>query len=496
MKSVKTSSLIIAGLLAALFLAEKHTANAQPVIGGGIESFIQTMDRRIPHLINSYGIPGITIAVLQKEKIVWVQAYGIADKESARAMEKDDIFRVESISKSITAWGIMTLVEDDMIDLDMPVTTYLKSWSFPTSEISVNTITVRQLLSHTGGMPLGDFSTKYPPDGPVLALRSNLSKEAQPIQQPGTAFSYSNTGYNLLELLIEDVSGLHFSDYIDRKIFTPLGMMSSSFEWSPEINGRIPTAYDLKGEPVPLYVYPGKGSGGLFATVEDIARFVQASMVERYRSGHEVLSAASIELIATPQAKLGGLMAYVSDAYGFGVFLEELQTGRQAIWNGGQGSGWMAHYYAIPDSGDGIVMLVNSQRAWPLFAKVLRDWSKWAGVAPVGMAYLTMITFVLQVIIGLLTITSLGQIFRVGQGLVMGKRSFAPLANVAWIVRLVQGLLATLLLWMLFWERSQDYLFLWSIIPHVFSWFEFAILVAAVALAITAVMPRTGSICR
>jgi len=496
MKSAKISLLVIAALLAGLFLAEKPTVIAQPVIGGGIESFTQAMDRKLPDRMNSYGIPGVAIAVLHKGEIVWVQAYGIADRESGRAMAEGDIFRVESISKSITAWGVMTLVEDGMIDLDMPVATYLKSWSFPPSEISVDTITVRQLLSHTGGMPLGDFGARYPPEGPVFALRDSLSKEAQPIQQPGLSFSYSNTGYNLLELLIEDVSGMHFSDYMAREILTPLGMMNSSFEWSPEINDRIPTAYNLKGAPVPLYIYPGRGSGGLFATVEDIARFLQAGMVERYRSEHEVLSSASIELISTPQAKPGGFMAYVSDAYGFGIFLEELQAGRQAVWNGGQGSGWMAHYYAVPDSGNGIVMLVNSQRAWPLFAKVLRDWSKWAGIAPVGMAHLTTVIFVLQVIIGLLIIASLGQIFRIGQGLVMGKRSFAPLANVAWTVRLIQGLLATFLFWVLIWERSQDYLFLWSIIPHVFSWFEFAIFVAALALAVTAAAPRAGSICR
>ena len=496
MRSAKTSLLVIAALLAGLFLADKPAINAQPAIGGGIESFTQAMDRKLPDRMNSYGIPGVTIAVLHKGEIVWVQAYGIADRKSGRAMAEGDIFRVESISKSITAWGVMTLVEEGMIELDMPVATYLKSWSLPPSEISVDTLTVRQLLSHTGGMPLGNFGARYPPEGPVLALRDSLSKEARPIQQPGLSFSYSNTGYNLLELLIEDVSGMPFSDYMAREILTPLGMMNSSFEWSPEINDRIPTAYGLKEEPVPLYIYPGRGAGGLFATVEDIARFIQAGMAEGYRSEHKVLSPASIELISTPQAKPGGLMAYVSDAYGFGVFLEELQAGRHAVWNGGQGSGWMAHFYAVPDAGDAIVILVNSQRAWPLFAEVMREWSKWAGIAPVGMAHLTTVIFVLQVAIGLLIIASLGQILRIGRGLVMNQRSFAPLANEAWTVRLLQGLSATFLFSVLVWERSQDYLFLWSIIPHVFSWFEFAILVAAVALAVTAAVPRAGSICR
>ena len=482
------------GLLAAISYISGHPApvGAQPRPGAAIETLVAEMDSTIPGRLRAYGVAGVSIAVLRRGRIVWMKAYGVADRETGRAMRVDNIFRVESISKSVTAWGVMRLIERKQVEPDMPVTAYLQDWSWPPSRFAADTITIRQLLSHRAGLPLGDFTSRYPPAGPVPDLRDTLRREARPIRPPGSGFAYSNTGFNLLELIVETVSGMRFSDYMAREILVPLGMADASFDWSSGIGERLPVAYDLRGDPVAPYVYPGRGSGGLFATVQDIARFVQAGMAEPYRPAHRVLSPVGMNRLYTPQARPGGLLGQAADAYGMGVFLEQLPEGRLGVWNGGQGAGWMAHFHSVPETGDGIVILTNSQRAWPLFALTLRDWSRWAGIGPVGMARLAWLILAIEILIGLAILACIVQFLRIGRGLAVGKRTFAPLAGSRPAVRLMQALLAAFLAGVLIWERSQDYLFVRSVLPHAIGWLEFAVLAAAVSFALTAALPRRG----
>jgi hypothetical protein len=127
-------------------------------------------------------------------------------------------------------------------------------------------------LSHTADLSLGDVFTIYSPGTEMPSLREKLTMEAIPVRKPAE-FSYSNKGYKLLELVIEEVTGQSFSEYMQMEVLSPLGMKNSSFNWSNTMNPASPTGYDLSGKPVPVYVYPEKASGGLFSTAEDIARF-------------------------------------------------------------------------------------------------------------------------------------------------------------------------------------------------------------------------------
>ena len=282
--------------------------------------------------------------------------------------------------KSVTAWGVFSLYEQGLIDLDTPVAAYLKNFSLPKSGFPLEEITVRRLLSHRAGLPLGDVFTIYSPTAEMPSLQEKLTQEATLVRHPGTAFSYSNTGYNLLELLIEELTGRDFAEYMETEILRPLGMEDASFTWSASMAPAPPTGYALDGRPVPVYVYPEKASGGLFATAEDIARFLLASMGE-----NPVLSQDSIDLMYTSMSDKIGLYGLVFDAYGFGHYLETLPNGALSVSHGGQGSGIMTHFQAVPETGDGLVILTNSQRSWPFIACLLREWARWRGFPSVGM---------------------------------------------------------------------------------------------------------------
>jgi CubicO group peptidase (beta-lactamase class C family) len=150
-------SLLVALLSSSLQIKRNMRADAT------LDEFKEHMDERIPLLMKLYGIPGCNIALVKDGEIVWTDAYGYADVTSGRAMTVDTPMSVQSITKSVTAWGVLRLAEKGFIDLDAPVSQYLKSWQFPQPDYSTKQITVRQLLSHTAGMPLGDFTNVYAP---------------------------------------------------------------------------------------------------------------------------------------------------------------------------------------------------------------------------------------------------------------------------------------------------------------------------------------------
>ncbi len=453
------------------------------------ENFINFLNERIPELMEKYDIPGANIALVKNGETVWLKAYGYADLEKKRRMTVDTHCRVESISKSVTAWGIMKLVEQGRIELDKPVGQYIKNWKFPKSEFSEEKVTVRLLLSHSAGMPLGTIGVRYSPTGKIPSLEERLSKDAVLMQEPGLSFSYSNTGFNLLELLIEEVTGRDFAEYMAEEVLIPLGMQGASFTWSEKWNPAVPLGYDLKGNPIPVYVYPDKASGGLFASVEDIANFIIAGMTKFSRSGLEVLEEENIQKLYAPAVKIPGFYGLAFESYGFGHFIETLSGGKKAVSHGGQGSGWMTHFHFVPETGDGIVILTNSQRSWPLIANILSDWSKWNGFSPLGMSQIVRGQKALWVLISLLAISALWQIWRLAHGVFSGSRCFAPLSRRLWFLRLVQSCLFVILLSSLLWAANQDYLFLSSVFPIASGWLGFSILLWAVVLLLSVLFP-------
>lgn len=289
--------------------------------------------------MKDYDIPGVNIALVKRGEIIWSKAYGYADLEEGRKMTTDTYCRVESISKPVTAWGVMKLVEQGKVELDKPVELYIKNWEFPESEFSEKNVTVRQLLSNNAGMPLGTIGVRYSPKEDIPSLEEYLSNDAILKQEPGLSFSYSNTGFNLLELLIEEVTGRDFAEYMAEEVLIPLGMYNSSFTWGEELDPAIPNGYDLNGNPIPVYIYPDKAAGGLFACVEDIATFITAGMTNFSRTGHEVLNAQSINKLYTPMVEIPGFYGLAFDSYGLGHFIESLSNGKKAVSHGGQGSG-------------------------------------------------------------------------------------------------------------------------------------------------------------
>jgi CubicO group peptidase (beta-lactamase class C family) len=198
------------------------------------------IDAVVGQAMRAHNVPGASVAVLKNGEVVWAKGYGMADPARGIPVTPDTVFDAASIAKPVTAWGIMTLVEDGLLDLDAPIEQYLTRWHLPPSEFDHSQITIRRILSHTAGLSTdGDVGVDpkaYVPtleealNGAVLGM--NALHIAYP---PGEDYHYSSIGYTLLEIAVEEVTGETFASYMQREVLDPLGMVNSAYEWTPRL---------------------------------------------------------------------------------------------------------------------------------------------------------------------------------------------------------------------------------------------------------------------
>ena len=479
----------LAALLLWILFAGAACARQPAAVGDPVEIFSAYLDQRIPYLLDRFQVPGLSMALIQEGELVWSGAYGYADLARGQEMTVDAVCRAESISKSVTAWGVMKLVEDGQLELDVPVQGYLENWQFPQTKYDPGAVTVRLLLSNTAGLPMGTIGEEYSPGGSRPTLEENLAQEAQLIQEPGKGFLYSNPGFNLLELLVEEITDRDFSSFMADEVLRPLGMLDASYTWDGSYQDQLPTGYEMDGSPVPAYVYPAAASGGLFADVEDLARFVSAEMWGSSMLDQPVLDEETVRLLHQPQVEIPGLFGFVADFYGLGHFIETMPDGRTAVWHGGQGHGWMTHFHAVPETGDGIVILTNSQRSWPLIAELLSDWARWNDLGPLKFTIIKQAGLAVRMITGLIFLLAVGQFIWLARKIQLGDRRFAPLAPEGVAGRSAQAFLGGAVLAVLAWSAAQPYLFVSSIFPGLINWLAAGVFFLAVVNLLAACFP-------
>ena len=408
--------------------------------GASVASYLE---ERVPSLMERDGIPGATIALIEGGKVTWTQGFGYADREDARLMTTDTPGRPQSITKSITAWGVMTLVESGHVGLDDPVGDHITRWELPASELSWDAVTPRRLLSHTAGLPDGIYEN-YALGQQLPSLEETLSGRAgapaaRPVEQP-SSFRYSNPGYVLLELLIEEVTGRDYGEYMQAEVLEPLAMKSANFALEDALSDGLATSYSLSGEAVPAYREPARAHGMLYATAQDIATFVAAGMAGPHgeEPGRDVLDAGSVAALYAFEAEPSGFHGFGSDAQGLGHFTETLPGGEQAVMHGGQGTGSWSWYHSVPEKGAGIVILTNSERSLRFIAHVVGEWAERSGLSSVALSRIYgRVETIVQVAAAVLAAISLGLVAHLARGIRSGAIQFAPLSRRSGLPRLL-----------------------------------------------------------
>jgi CubicO group peptidase (beta-lactamase class C family) len=450
------------------------------------------LDECLPQLMERYEVPGVAIAVVQDGVVTWTQVYGVADASSGRALEPGTLFRAESLSKPIAAATVFALVEEGLIGLDDTLASHVPDWPFPAAGDGAAAVTIRQLLAHRAGLQLGTIGIEFAPDEPRPSLREHLADEAVLVQPPDEGFVYSNPGYDLLELLVEEVTGSDFDTVAEDRVLLPLEMTDAGFVWDDVRAVRLASGHELDGATVTPYVYATSASGGLLATVDDLGRFAAALATPTADDAapHE----RAVTRLLTPTGRLAGPYRAVADRQGLGVFLETLPDGRDAAFSGGQGHGWMTHLHVLPGSGDGIVILTNSQRSWPLIAHVLTDWAEWAGAGTVGMGRILTATRLLWIAIATMLVASVWQGWRVVRRVARRTDTGSEEPTGAIAGRTVQGAIGLAALGVLVWAGQQDYLFVTSVFPAASPWLGVSIGALGVVLVASAAFPATSAV--
>ncbi len=274
-------------------------------------------------LIDSSNAGNAVLALIEDGNVHGVHALSVGE-----AVDVNTVFQVASLSKWITAWGVMALVQEGKLDLDAPVSTYLTRWELPESKLDNDKVTVRRLLSHTAGLTDGLGYAGFAPNMAVQSLEESLKRPADASPgasgtiavgyEPGSEWRYSGGGYTILQLLIEEVSGESFEGYMQRVIFRPLGMVRSTYNWTPAAGSTLATFYDVGAKPATHYRFSAVAAASLYTSVSDITRFVQAHLLGKNGEpvGRGVLDPAMISEMWRPHAS-----KYAEDIWGLGTIL-------------------------------------------------------------------------------------------------------------------------------------------------------------------------------
>jgi hypothetical protein len=183
-----------------------------------------------------------------------------------------------------------------------------------------------------------------------------------------------------------------------------------------------------------------------------------------------------------------GFYSLVFDSYGFGHYLEDLPNGMQAVSHGGQGTGWMTHFHAVPELGDGIVILTNSQRSWPFISYILSDWAQWSGFS-VGMSMIVWGQYALWILIGVMWVIFFYWLWQLAERLFSKSLRFAPLKKKRRFRRLLMACSSLVMFAGLIWAVSQDYLFISSVFPIASVWLGISVIALAIVMLLLALFP-------
>ncbi|HSM03602.1 MAG TPA: serine hydrolase domain-containing protein [Longimicrobiales bacterium] len=356
-------SAALASATVALLLHPVQAFTQSPVEDPDVQAQIGLFSAWLDGQLEIRGLPGVVVGVVAGDDLVWAEGFGHADIEADRPMDTDTRFRMASHSKLFTATAIMQLREEGRLRLDDPVTDYLPWFTFQAAAPDDPPVTIEHLLTHSSGLPreAGPHWTEW--DFPTADEVRALMPEREAPFSPEVRWKYSNLAYTVAGMVVEEVSGSSWADYLQVNIFDPLGMSASSVD---EPDPLLATGYgsrmpDGSREVIPFVDARGMAAAtGLTSTVEDMARFVSAQFREGPRGGERLLSTASLR----EMHRVRMLESTWTRGQGIGFSVQRVD-GEIYIGHGGGYPGYTTQTIIHPDSRVGVIVLTNTNDSNP-----------------------------------------------------------------------------------------------------------------------------------
>lgn len=288
----------------------------------------QDLDR----LIEEAEITGAVLAVIEDGEVVRVEAAGMRSTQTNPPITEDTVFEAESLSKPVVAWIALRLMEEDVLDLDQPLSE-LAPWPDAQHDVRYQRITPRMVLSHTSGFP------NFRASGQQLPI----------LYEPGTYFTYSGEGFLFLQHVMESVTYSSLEELARKYVFEPFGMTSSSFIWQSDFGSRIAVGHTDMDEALDKFVPQSANAAvGLHTTARDYARFLTG-----------VLASDALGRRLRREMSLAQVDALDGIFWGLGFGIQPTLDG-SALWEWGDNAGYKSFAYIEPDASKGLVYLSNS----------------------------------------------------------------------------------------------------------------------------------------
>ena len=328
------------------------------------------IDRTVARLMSAARVTGIAIAILNDSKIAYAKTYGFRNKEEQKPLTEQTVMRGASFTKAVFAYLVMQLVEEGLIDLDKPVYQYLEKplpdyekYKDLAGDQRFKLITARMLLSHSSGFPNSRWF--------------NRDEKLDIKFTPGSKYSYSGEGINLLQFVIEAMTNKSVADMMQERIFKPFGMTRTGMTWEDRFEDDYAIGYDENEKPLGHKRQGVRAAGSMDTTIVDYARFIQAVM---QRQGlkpqtNRLMLAPQIQIFSkrqfpTPSDETTDENRKIRLSYGLGWGLIQTPHGL-GYFKEGHDDGWENYGICFPDKKIAIVMMANSSNGESIFKELL-----------------------------------------------------------------------------------------------------------------------------
>ncbi|GGG64120.1 hypothetical protein GCM10007332_28030 [Epilithonimonas arachidiradicis] len=353
-----------------LLLSAQKNIKIRQLDGKTIDS--QILQQRLSRLVDSAKIAGLQIAIINHNKLIYSSSFGYKDIENKKKLNDSTVMYAASLTKPVSAYIFMRLVDKGIFSLDQPVYKYLKKpieeyakWKdLADDPQSFNLITPRMLLSHSSGLPV---------------LRQLYGNKVSLIAKPGEKFYYSNEGINLLGFLIEEYTGKKLEDIAREEVFGPLQMRHTSMIWENKFENNFSNAYFKDGKKYGSERRESsRAAGSMSTTANDYANFIISLMKKKGLSDKAYSELLKPQIMVKSKRGFGPLKDTITNenneinlAWGLGVGLFDSPFGK-AFFHTGHGEANQNYAVAFPEIGTAVVILSSSENFEKNNAQILK----------------------------------------------------------------------------------------------------------------------------
>lgn len=313
----------------------------------------------------TFDAPGIAFGLIKNDTIIYADAHGVRSLDTKSPLTTKSVFHMASVSKPFVATAIIQLVEQGKINLDGKLTAYLPY--FKMADSLYKDITIKQMLTHTSGIPnTSNYEWDKPQyDNGAIERYARSHKDLKLDFTPGKRVEYSNPAFDILCDVIAKVSGLTFEKYMQQNIFESIGMKNSTF-FKPEVSKELGTVGHIIGDSLQtevskIYPYNRRhaGSSTLHSNIEDMLLWAQVYLNKGKINGKQIFSEKSYELLTTVQTQKD------QDKVCLSWFPGRINES-PIFYHEGQDTGFNSFFGFMPEKKSAVVLMVNSDRFWRL----------------------------------------------------------------------------------------------------------------------------------